>query len=336
MAPPEASPATHDVLAIGHALVDVLTHADDGFLDRHGLEKGSMALIGEDDAHRLYDAMGPGVEVSGGAAANTAAGVASLGGRAAFAGRVRDDQLGEVFTHDIRAAGVDFPLPPARAGAPTGRCLVVVTPDAERTMSTFLGAAVELTPDDLPAGLVEGAAVTFVEGFLWDPPSARATVRVAIDRARAAGRTVAFSLSDAHLVKRHRPAFSALLEAGEVDVLFANEREAQALFGPGDLDGIVRAAAERCRVAVVTCSAAGSVVACGGEVHEVRAAPTTVVDATGAGDLYAAGFLVGLVRGMPLPVCGELGALAAAEVLSHLGARPARNLAELAGPLLAR
>jgi sugar/nucleoside kinase (ribokinase family) len=321
-----------DVVAIGSAIVDVLAHASDAFLEEHGLVKGTMALIDAEAAERLYAQMGPGVEVSGGAVANTAAGVASFGSVAAFVGRVRDDQLGSVFAHDIRAAGVVYDVPAAAAGPATARCLVLVTPDAQRTMCTFLGAAVGLGAGDVDESLVRRSAVLFLEGYLWDPPEAIEALRLGVRAARDAGRRVAFTLSDPFCVDRHRDEFLELIEQS-VDVLFANEEEAKALFKTSSLDDAVSELRARCDVVAVTRGALGSVVVSGDLTVVVPASGVGgagVVDTTGAGDLYAAGFLVGLVRGAGLERCGLLGSLAAAEVISHVGARPEVSLARLA------
>jgi len=323
-----------DVVTVGNALVDVLSTTTDDFLDAQGLAKGGMALIDAARAADLYGQTGPGTEVSGGSAANTAVGVASLGGRGAFIGRVRDDTLGEVFAHDIRAAGVHFDTAPATRGAPTGRCLILVSPDGERTMNTFLGAAAELHADDVSPNLVGAAAVTYLEGYLFDQPDAKAAFRHAAYAAHDAGRRVALSLSDTFCVERHRLDFLALVEH-DVDVLFANDSELCALYETPTFDSALGLVVRHCEVAAVTRAAAGSVVVGREGLVEVPAAPVTqVVDTTGAGDLYAAGFLVGYTRGYGLRRCGELGAVAAAEVISHLGARPERPLAELAAALL--
>lgn len=326
-----------DVVGLGNALVDVISPVAEGFLAEHGLHKGTMQLVDGERALALYDAMGPATEVSGGATANTLAGVASLGGSAAFVGRVRDDQLGEVFAHDIRAAGVAFTTPPATDGPPTGRSLIVVTPDAERTMSTFLGASVELAPSDVDEAACRRAAVVLVEGYLWDAPSAREACLVAMAAGRAGGARVALSVSDVGVADRHRPALLELIAGGRVDVLLANEREALALWEAPDLAAAVAAVRGRCELAVLTRHDHGSVVVAGDEVHDVGIVPVEhVVDTTGAGDLYAAGFLRGLVLGLPPARCGELGALVAAEVVAHVGARPLADLSALAAPLLAR
>ncbi len=311
-----------DVLGIGNAIVDVLSHAEDSFLDSHGLTKGAMALIDPDQVKMLYDAMGSGVEISGGSAANTIAGLASFGGRGAFIGKVRDDQLGEVFAHDIRALGVRFDTRPTSDGASTARCLILVTPDAQRTLNTFLGACVELRPEDIDADLVEASAVTYLEGYLWDPPRAKNAFRKAVEIAHNAGRKVALTLSDSFCVDRYRDEFCALV-AGGADIVFANETELLSLYGVDTFDEGLRAIRENCEVAVLTRSEKGSVIVDHEEVHVIDAAPVEhVVDTTGAGDLFAAGFLYGYTRGDGLAECGRLGSLAAAEIISHFGARP--------------
>jgi len=323
-----------DVLAVGNALVDVLSHANDEFLRRHGLVKGTMQLVDEPRARDLYAAMGPGIEVSGGSAANTVVGVASFGGRAQYVGKVRNDQLGDVFSHDLRAVGVGYTTPPATAGPSTGRCLIVVTPDAQRTMSTYLGASSRLGPTDIDKQAIEGARIVYLEGYLFDPPEAQEAFRTAANIAHAAGRKVALTLSDPFCVDRHRQAFRELVER-HVDILFANDAEIRALYEVADFDAAAARVRGHCEVAALTRSEHGSVVIAGDRVHVVAAEPVgAVVDSTGAGDLYAAGFMVGLSRGLPLPACGRLGSLAAAEVISHVGARPMRSLAELAAPIL--
>lgn len=324
------------VVAIGNALVDVLAHEPDEFLAEHHLVKGTMTLVDLDAAERLYAAMGPAVEVSGGCGANTVAGIASLGGHAAYIGRVRDDTLGRVYVHDLRAAGVRFDTPPARDGMPTGRCLVVVTPDAERTMSTYLGASVELDAAAVDRELVAAAAVTYLEGYLWDVAGARAAFRTAVRVAQDAGRRVALTLSDRLVVDRHRDTFLELIEHG-VDILFANEAEICSLYEVDKFDEALQHVGHHCEIAALTRSEKGSVVVTADEVHVVDAHPVPdgrVVDTTGAGDLYAAGFLYGLTEGAGLATCARLGSLAAAEVISHLGARPEVRLADLARPLL--
>ena len=324
-----------DVVGLGNAIVDVLTHAEDSFLGEHELVKGTMALIEADRAEFLYDRMGPGVECSGGSAANTLAGFASLGGRGAFVGKVRGDDLGRVFAHDIRAAGVDFVTPPAEQGAPTARCLVFVTPDAQRTMTTYLGAARDIAPEDIDASLFARAQVTYLEGYLWDPPRAKAACREAASVARRNGRLVALSLSDPFCVERWREEFLDLI-ADEVDILFANEDEITSLFRVASFDEALQRVRPLVRIAALTRSEKGSVVVAGGEAHVLDAEPLpTLVDTTGAGDLYAAGFLYGLTHGFDLARCGRLGGLAAAEVLTHYGARPQRPLAPLVDKLRA-
>ena len=323
-----------DVLAIGNALVDVLAQEPDSFLADHSLFKGSMTLIDALHAEALYDAMGPGVEVSGGSAANTTVGISSFGGRSAFIGRVKDDQLGAVFAHDIRAAGVHYSTPATKAGPPSGRCLILVTPDAQRTMGTFLGSSSFLTPDDVDASLVQRSAVTYLEGYLWDEPDAKAAFIYAANLAHEAGRRVALSLSDAFVVDRHREEFLDLVE-GHIDLLFANEVEICSLYETDDFDVALQRVSGHCEVAALTRGAKGAVIVSSDAVHIIDAAKATrVEDTTGAGDLFAAGFLYGFTHGYELAVCGHLGALAALEVIGHMGARPMVSLAELAAPLL--
>jgi len=318
-----------DVVGIGNAIVDVLSQADEAFLVTHGLAKGSMTLIDGNRAKGLYAAMGPGIEVSGGSAANTMAGLTSLGGKGAFIGKVRNDQLGGIFQHDIRAAGVGFETPIATDGPPTARCLIFVTPDAQRTMNTYLGAAVELAPADLDEAAIARAKVTYMEGYLWDPPNAKAAFQEAARMAHDAGRKVALSLSDSFCVERHRDSFLELI-GGHVDILFANETEICALFQVADFDRALQETRGHCEIAALTRSAKGSVVLADGEVCMVDAAPVDkVIDTTGAGDLYAAGFLYGYTQGKGLDDCGRIGALAAAEILSHYGARPETSLQDL-------
>ena len=324
-----------DVIGIGNALVDVLSHAGDAFLAREGLVKGTMHLVDEARARQLYAAMGPAIEVSGGSAANTIVGVASFGGRAQYVGKVRDDQLGEVFSHDLRSIGVGYATPAASDGPPTGRCLIVVTPDAQRTMSTYLGASVRLGPADIDARLIARGRILYLEGYLFDPPRAQEAFRVAAGLAHAAGRRVALTLSDPFCVGRHRAAFQELV-ARHVDILFANEAEILSLYQVNDFDDALQRVRRDCEVAALTRSAKGSVIVGGDEVHVVDAHPVeAIVDTTGAGDLYAAGCLYGLSRGLGLAMCGRLASLAAAEVISHVGARPLTPLAELAGALRA-
>ena len=324
MSPP--APSSLDVVALGNAIVDVLAHADDAFLDEIGVEKGSMRLVDAAAAADIYGRMGPGIEASGGSAANTAVAVASLGGRSAFIGKVRDDQLGAVFTHDIRAAGVHFETAPATAGPPTAQSLILITPDAQRTMNTFLGASTGLEPGDVDVDLIARAEVTFLEGYLWDPPAAKDAFRAAMKAAKAAGRRVAFTLSDAFCVDRFRDEFLDLI-GGEVDVLFANEAEILSLFEVADFDAALRLLEPMCELSAVTRGAAGSVVLAGGERVAVPAHPVArVVDTTGAGDLYAAGFLFGITHGRTPEEAARLGGICAAEVISHVGPRPQEPL----------
>lgn len=318
-----------DVVGMGNAMVDVIAHADEVFLVAHGLTKGAMTLIEAGRAEELYALMPPAVEVSGGSAGNTMAALASLGGRGAYIGKVNGDQLGQVFRHDIRAAGVAFGVPPARSGSPTGRCLIVVTPDAQRTMQTFLGAGTELEPDDVDPELIAGSQVTYMEGYLWDPPGAKQAFLKSARIAHDAGRKVSISLSDPFCVERHREEFLDLVEH-HVDILFANEHEIMSLYRARTFDEALQHVRSKCEVAALTRSEKGSVVVAGDEVHVIDAEPVAhVVDSTGAGDAYAAGFLYGLTRGRPLAACGRVGGIAAAEVISHVGARPEEPLAEL-------
>jgi sugar/nucleoside kinase (ribokinase family) len=320
-----------DVIGIGNAIVDVLARADDDFLLRHGMRKGTMALIDEVRAGAIYDAMGPAVEISGGSAANTIVGVASLGARAGFVGKVKRDVLGDVFAHDIRAAGVEFATPAATAGPSTGRCYVLVTPDGERTMNTYLGAAQELYPADIDADVIAGAGITYLEGYLWDPPHAKVAFLKAAEIAHAAERRVALSLSDVFCVDRHRAEFLDLIRTGAVDIVFANERELYSLYATADFDTALAQLREDAGLAVITRSEKGCLVVSRAGTEAVPAAPVErVVDATGAGDLFAAGFLVGLAREADHRTAARLGALAAAEVISHLGARPEASLKALA------
>ena len=333
-ATPEERPDEVDVVGIGNALVDVLSHADDDLIERLGVHKGGMTLVDEGRAAELYEVMGPGVEVSGGSAANTIVGVASFGGRARYLGKVRDDLLGSVFAHDLRATGVRYDTPPAAAGPATGCCLIMVTPDAQRTMSTYLGASARFGPDDVDPEVVASGSVLYLEGYLFDEPEAQEAFRVAAGYAHDAGRTVSVTLSDSFCVERHRDAFLDLVQR-HVDLVFANEAEITALFRADDFDVAVEGVRRHGAIAALTRSERGSVVVTEDEVIEVAAHPVDqLVDTTGAGDLYAAGFLHGFSRKLDLPTCGALGSLAAAEVISHLGARPATDLAGLAGPLV--
>jgi len=318
-----------DVVGIGNAIVDVLAHADEVFLEDRGLQKGSMTLIDETVADSLYRAMGPAVEMSGGSCANTIAAAASLGIRAAFIGRVADDQLGRIFTHDMTSGGVHFDTSPATPGPATARCLVFVTPDAQRTMATYLGASVDLGPDDIDTDLIAAARYVYLEGYLWDPPEAKQALRDAIAAAHRAERKVAMTLSDPFCVARHRDEFRELI-AGRIDVLFANQLEAESLVEVTDVWEAVGVLQGQCELVVVTRGDQGSLVVTPEAVYEVPAVRVTeVVDSTGAGDLYAAGFLYGLTQGWDLVHCAQAGAAAAAEVISHFGARPESDLREL-------
>jgi sugar/nucleoside kinase (ribokinase family) len=323
-----------DVVALGHPLVDVLAHESDDVVARVGVERGAMTMVDAARSDEIYAQLGPAQETSGGSAANTTVGVASFGGNAAFIGRIADDAFGKVFAHDLRAAGVEFDGTPATDGSPTGRCLVIVAADAERTMCTYLGAGAEIDVQDVDADRIAGAAVTYLEGYLWDGPEAKDAIRRAATLARAAGRKVAFTLSDPFCVERHRDEFRELVSSS-IDVLFANEDEITMLYEVDAFDDAAGLVARDCRIAALTRGAKGSVVISGSERHEIAAVPIErLVDTTGAGDLYAAGFLYGLTHGHDLAVCGALGALGAAEVISHLGARPEVPLAELARGLL--
>ncbi|MFI4935832.1 MAG: adenosine kinase [Caulobacterales bacterium] len=322
--------ALFDVAAIGNAIVDVIAPADDTFLEANALAKGAMTLIDADQAETLYGKMAPGIETSGGSAGNTVAGVASLGGRAAYIGKVAGDQLGEVFAHDMRAIGATFETPPLQGGPASGRCLINVTPDGQRTMCTYLGASNQLTPADVPASLIEGAEIVYLEGYLFDPPQARRAFAKAAGLARASGRTIAITLSDAFVVERHRKGLLEFIET-EVDLVFANEVEIKSLFETADFDAAVDAIRGLARIAAVTRSEQGSLIVTAEETLAVAAFPVeTLIDTTGAGDQYAAGFMFGLARGRPLDICGRLASLAAAEVISHYGPRPQAVLADLA------
>ena len=311
-----------DVLGIGNAIVDVITRADDAFLAKHALTKGSMMLIDEARADALYGAMGAGIEVSGGSCGNTMAGVASFGGKGAYIGKVRNDQLGQVFGHDLRAIGVSFATPAATAGPATARCLISVTPDAQRTMSTYLGACTGLGPADIDTALVASAQVTYVEGYLWDAPEAKKAVLKAFDAAHAAGRKVSITLSDSFCVGRYRAEFRDLIR-NQVDILFGNESEITSLYEVDSFEKALEMTRKEAKIAALTRSEKGSVVIKGSETYAMPAAPVAkVVDTTGAGDLYSAGFLFGFTHGKPLAECARLGGIAAAEIISHVGARP--------------
>ena len=316
-----------DVIGIGNAIVDVVARAPDALLAEVGLAKGSMTLIDAARADALRARAGAAVEVSGGSAANTMVGAARLGSAAGYVGKVRGDAAGAAFRRDIEAAGVRFPTPAAKAGAPTARCIIFVTPDAQRTMGTHLGACVELGPGDIDPAFIASAPLLYLEGYLWDPPAAKEAFRKALGIAHGAGGRVCLSLSDSFCVERHRAELRALV-ADEIDVLFANEDEAMALYEVGSFEAALAAARADCAICAVTRSEKGSVVAGRGEAHTIAAAPVArVVDTTGAGDLYAAGFLAGLARGFDLARCGRLAALAAGEIIGHAGARPEADIA---------
>lgn len=321
--------SAYDVLGIGNAIVDVLSRTDEAFLGQHGLVKGSMMLIDEERAESLYDAMGPAIEVSGGSCGNTMAGVASFGGKGAYIGKVRNDQLGAVFGHDLKSIGVAFDTPKAKSGPSTARCLILITPDAQRTMNTYLGACTGLGPSDIDPALVGSAAVTYVEGYLWDAPAAKQAVLKAFDAAHAQDRLVSITLSDSFCVHRYRSEFRDLLRT-KIDILFGNEAEIKALYEVESFDEAMEAVRGEAKIAVLTRSEKGSIVLKGSETWVVPAAPAArVVDTTGAGDLYAAGFLFGFTHGKPLAECARLGGIAAAEIISHVGARPEQALREL-------
>lgn len=323
-----------DVLGVGNAIVDVLAQADDAFLEAEGIAKGGMTLIDTDRANALYARMKAGVEMSGGSAANTMAGIASLGGSCAYIGKVADDQLGAVFAHDIRAIGVRYDTKPLTGGEPTARCLVLITPDAQRSMNTFLGASSFLNGDDIDAGLIASAKITYLEGYLFDRPEAKAAFFAAAKIAHEAGRKVALTLSDTFCVDRHHAEFTELVRY--VDILFANEGEARSLSGEADFAASVAALALRCPIVCVTHGAKGSIIVADGKAHPIAAEPIdALVDTTGAGDLYAAGVLYGITAGLDIPAAGRIGSIAAAEAISHVGPRPQRSLRELVGQTLA-
>jgi len=323
------SKAEFDVVALGNAIVDVIVRTKDEFLVDNEIEKGVMTLIGADQAEKLYDRVVAEREMSGGSAANTIAGLASIGGRGAFIGKVRNDELGVIFQRDIRSLGVRFDTPPATSGAGTARCLVLVTDDAERTMNTYLGACVGLETKDVEESLIRAAQVTYLEGYLWDPPGAKSAFRKAMEIAHGAGRLVALTLSDPFCVDRYRTEFVQLV-AESVDILFANEKEIISLYEAKDLEDAVRQVRGHCKVVALTLGARGSMVLSGNEVHVVEPAPVErLIDTTGAGDLYAAGFLFGYTAGHELAICGTYGSKAAAEVISHYGARPNTPLSDL-------
>jgi len=324
------NPGALDIVAIGDAIVDVIATCEDSFLDANGLAKGSMQLLSPEQADALYAAMGPAREISGGSAANSMAGVAALGLDAGFIGQVADDQLGAIFAHDMTSLGVRFETPPIGDGLPTGRCLILVTPDAQRTMNTCPGASHELTPQRLDEHMIRSASITFLEGYLWGPERPRHAMLRAAQIAHEAGRTVAFTLSESLCIPGRKEGVLGMIDGGMVDVLFANEDEAMLLTGAGDLDGALAKLSPLVATLVVTRGSAGAMAIERGTRVEIPAAPVEkVVDTTGAGDLFAAGFLAARCRARPLERCLEAGAQAAAEVISHFGARPEANLKEL-------
>lgn len=323
--------AEFDVLGIGNAIVDILASTEDDFLVREGLSKSSMHLIDAERADTLYAHMGPAIEASGGSAGNTTAGVASLGGRAAFIGKVADDPFGAIYRHDMQATGVHFGTAPLVDGAPTARSMILITPDGERTMNTYLGACQALGPGDIDADIVGRSAITYLEGYLWDPPEAKQAFVRAAEIAHAAGRKVSLSLSDAFCVDRFRAEFLDLIRSRTVDILLANDSEVRSLYETADTDAAILALKSDCTLAAVTVGADGALVVTREETLKVAATPVdTVVDLTGAGDMFAAGFLFGVARGMPLEDAGQLGTLAASEVIGHIGPRPATPLVDVA------
>lgn len=318
-----------DVVAMGNAMVDVLANVDEAFITRHGLQRAGMSLVDEDRATELYAAMENPIEMSGGSAGNTIAGLASFGGRGAYIGKVAQDTLGESFRNDMKSMGVIYETLPIIVGAKTGRCLVMVTPDGERTMNTYLGAGRSLSPEDIDADLITDASITYLEGYMFDPPQAKSAFGVAAEIAHSAGRMISLTLSDPFCVDRHRDDFQAFVEQN-TDILFANEAEITSLYKTNTLEEAAKIVSEKCKIAVLTRSADGSVIVADGKFIEIKAEPVAkVIDTTGAGDQYAAGFLYGLSRGMKLETCGRLGSLAAAEVISHMGPRPAVAYADL-------
>jgi sugar/nucleoside kinase (ribokinase family) len=320
----------YDVIAIGNAIVDVLSHSRDEVIEELGLTRGGMTLVDTPRAEELFAAMGQTTQISGGSAANTLAGMAALGARCAFIGQVSNDALGDVFAHDVRASGIDYATAVRAGDPPTGRCLIFVTPDAQRTMNTFLGASQFLPAEALDLDAIAASDVLYLEGYLWDPEEPRAAMRKAIETARGAGRKVAFTLSDPFVISRHGDDFRDLIAQGQIDILFANEAELAALTGIEDFDQGIVALSAQVPVVVVTCGERGAVAIANGERAEVAAEPIErVVDTTGAGDLFAAGFLFGHVRGRSPAECLRLGAVCAAEIISHFGARPEVDLARL-------
>ncbi len=323
--------ARYDVLGIGNAIVDLIASAEENFLVREAIQRGGMTLIDEARAEHLYAAMGPATVTSGGSAGNTMAGIASFGGKGAYFGKVRGDELGRLFSHDIKAIGVDFPTAPSNTGPATARCIIFVTPDGERSMSTYLGACTRLGPEDVDKATVEAASVTYLEGYLWDPPEAKQAFRKASEIAHAAGRSVALTLSDSFCVDRYRAEFLDLMRSGVVDIVFANEAELKSLYTTSDIDTAITAIRSDVALAVVTRSEQGAMAVTRGETVSVPAFPVEkIVDTTGAGDLFAAGFLFGHTNGLDHRHALRLGALAAAEVIAHVGPRPLVSLQQLA------
>lgn len=320
----------YDIVAIGNAIVDVIASTSDDFIAREGIAKGSMRLVDPATADSLYARMGPGIETSGGSVANTLAGIAALGGRCAFIGQVANDQFGGVFRHDMHAMGIHFDTPPLPGSLPTGRCLILVAPDGQRTMNTALGASHHLIDTALNTGLIEAAAIFCFEGYMWEDPEPRTAIRQAMALARAAGRRIAFTLSDAFCIDRHRADFQALILGGEIDILFANIAEMAALHLTDDIDVATRATAAHVPLLVVTHGANGAIAIERGKWHRIRAEPVArVIDTTGAGDMFAAGFLSGLIADRPVPEALRMGAIAAAEVIGHIGPRPQADLRTL-------
>ena len=317
----------YDVLCIGNAIVDIIAQSDEAFLVDNGIIKGAMNLIDKDRAELLYNRMGPAIEASGGSAGNTAAGIASFGGKAAFFGKVAEDQLGEIYYHDIRAQGVAFDTLPLAGPPPTARSMIFVTPDGERSMNTYLGAAVELGPDDVEADKAKGAKVTYFEGYLWDPPRAKDAIRLTAKHAHAAGREVSMTLSDSFCVGRYRDEFLDLMRSKTVDIVFANSHEIKSLYETSSFETALDLIRKDCRIAAVTRSEKGSIIVNGDKTYEIKATKVhRVVDTTGAGDLYAAGVLYGYTKGLDLQRCGDLGSLAAGLVIQQIGPRPRENL----------
>jgi len=320
-----------DVLCIGNAIVDIIARCDESFLVDNDIIKGAMNLIDAERAELLYSRMGPAIEASGGSAGNTAAGIASFGGRSAYFGKVSSDQLGQIYTHDIRAQGVHFATPPLDGTPPTARSMIFVTPDGERSMNTYLGACVELGPEDIEADVVADSKVTYFEGYLWDPPRAKEAIRLAAEIGHKHGREMAITLSDPFCVGRYRDEFLELMRSGTIDIVFANSDEVKSLYETDDFEDAARQLAEDCRIAVITRSELGSLILSSGERVDVAAlAVDEVVDTTGAGDLYAAGFLHGYAQGKPLDICGRLGSLAAGLVIQQIGPRPQLSLKDAA------